>query len=151
MGFCSDQEYESFMAQAPDFERMIVDDDTILVKLWFSVSRREQLTRFTIRRIDPVRRWKLSPVDLASLDRWEEYTAAKDDMFRRTHHGDAPWTVVRANDKKRGRLEAMRFVLNCLDYPHRDDNVVGVPDPLIVGPPDVVAADAGEAPRAGAR
>ncbi|CAB5026879.1 unannotated protein [freshwater metagenome] len=144
MGFCSDGDYEEFMAHAPEFEGMLVRSGTILVKLWFSVSRREQLTRFTIRRIDPVRQWKLSPMDLASLDRWDEYTDAKNTMFRRTHHDAAPWTVVRANDKKRGRLEAMKFVLNCLDYPDRDPDVVGRPDPLIVGPPDVVAADAGE-------
>jgi polyphosphate kinase 2 len=143
MGFCTDDEYEQFMTQAPEFERMLVRSGTILVKLWFSVSRLEQLTRFTIRRIDPVRQWKLSPMDLASLDRWDDYTAAKDAMFLRTHHDHAPWTVVRANDKKRGRLEAMKFVLNCLDYPDRDP-IVGQPDPLIVGPPDVVAADAGE-------
>jgi polyphosphate kinase len=114
------------------------------VKLWFSVSRREQITRFTIRRIDPVRQWKLSPTDLASLDRWDEYTTAKDTMFLRTHTSHAPWTVVRTNDKKRGRLEALRFVLNALDYPDRDNEVVGAPDPLIVGPPEIVAADAGE-------
>ena len=145
MGFCTDDEYEQFMIQAPEFERMLVRSGTILVKLWFSVSRLEQVTRFTIRRIDPVRQWKLSPTDLASLDRWDDYTAAKDAMFLRTHHDHAPWTVVRANDKKRGRLEAMKFVLNCIDYPDRDP-IVRQPDRLIVGPPDVVAADAGETP-----
>jgi polyphosphate kinase 2 (PPK2 family) len=123
---------------------MLGRSGTVLVKLWFSVSRREQLTRFTIRRIDPVRRWKLSPTDLASLDRWDEYTAAKEAMFRDTHTAHAPWTIVRSNDKKRGRVEAIRFVLNRLDYPGKDERVVGTPDPLIVGPPSVVAADAGE-------
>jgi polyphosphate kinase 2 len=135
MGFCTDAEYEEFMRTVPQFEDMIVQSGTILVKLWFSVSRLEQLTRFTIRRIDPVRQWKLSPNDLASLDRWDEYTRAKDEMFRRTHHASAPWTVVQSNDKKRGRVEAMRFVLGQLEYPGRDDAVVGLPDPLIVGPP----------------
>ena len=135
MGFCTDAEYEEFMRTVPQFEDMIVQSGTILVKLWFSVSRLEQLTRFTIRRIDPVRQWKLSPNDLASLDRWDEYTRAKNAMFRRTHHASAPWTVVQSNDKKRGRVEAMRFVLSQLEYPGRDDVVVGVPDPLIVGPP----------------
>ncbi len=144
MGYCSPEEYEEFMLQTPEFERMLVRAGVQLVKLWFSVSRREQITRFTIRRIDPVRQWKLSPTDLASLDRWDEYTAAKDAMFLRTHTSHAPWTVVRTNDKKRGRLEALRFVLNGLDYPDRDDEVVGVPDPLIVGPPEIVSADAGE-------
>ena len=135
MGFCTEAEYEEFMRTVPQFEDMIVRSGTILVKLWFSVSRLEQLTRFTIRRIDPVRQWKLSPNDLASLDRWDEYTKAKAEMFRRTHHEAAPWTVVQSNDKKRGRVEAMRIVLSKLDYPGRDDSVVGVPDPLIVGPP----------------
>ena len=144
MGFCSPAQYEEFMLHAPELERLLVESDVKLVKLWFSVSRREQITRFTIRRIDPVRQWKLSPTDLASLDLWDEYTAAKDAMFLRTHTNHAPWTVVRANDKKRGRLEALRFVLNGLDYPERDDEVVGAPDPLIVGPPEIVAADAGE-------
>ena len=144
MGFCTDDEYERFMVQAPEFERMLVQSGTTVVKLWFSVSRREQLTRFTIRRIDPVRQWKLSPIDLASLDKWDDYTVAKNSMFIRTNHAHAPWTVVRSNDKKRGRLEAIRFVLHSLDYPDRDPAVVGSPDSLIVGPPEVVAADAGE-------
>ncbi|MEZ5411478.1 MAG: polyphosphate kinase 2 [Acidimicrobiales bacterium] len=144
MGFCDDRQYEEFMTQVPDLEQMLVSSGHTLVKLWFSVSRREQLTRFTIRRIDPVRRWKLSPVDLASLDLWDDYTAAKDEMFRHTHRPHAPWTVVRANDKKRGRLEAMRFVLSRIDYPEKDPDILLAPDPLIVGPPDVVAADAGE-------
>ncbi len=146
MGFCSDDEYEEFMVEVPELERMLVRSGIVLVKLWFSVSRLEQLTRFTIRRIDPVRQWKLSPTDLASLDMWDDYTQAKNAMFLRSHLTEAPWTVVRSNDKKRGRLEAMRFVLNCLDYPDRDDAVVGRPDPNIVGPPDVVPADAGESP-----
>ncbi len=135
MGFCSDEEYEEFMRSAPLFEGMLTQSGLILIKLWFSVSRLEQLTRFTIRRIDPVRQWKLSSNDLASLDRWDDYTHYKDEMFRRTHHPHGEWTVVRSNDKKRGRIEAMRFVLSKLDYPKRDDNIVGRPDPLIVGPP----------------
>lgn len=144
MGYCSPEEYLAFLAQAPALEHMITEADTTVVKLWFSVSRREQITRFTIRRIDPVRQWKLSPTDLASLDRWDDYTAAKDDMFLHTHSAHAPWTVVRSNDKKRGRVSAMRHVLSLFPYDERDDDVVGGPDPLIVGPPDVVAADAGE-------
>ncbi len=149
MGYCTDAEYEEFMIQVPEFERMLARDGVILVKLWFSVSRREQITRFVIRRIDPVRQWKLSPNDLASLDRWEEYTAAKEEMFRRTHTPWAPWTVVRSNDKKRGRLEALRFVLSRLDYPDRDDGLVARVDPLIAGPPETVSADAGESDRHG--
>jgi polyphosphate kinase 2 len=147
MGFCSDDEYAEFLRDVPQFEAMLTRSGTTMVKLWFSVSRREQITRFLIRRIDPVRQWKLSPMDLASLDRWDDYTEAKDAMFRHTHTTEAPWTVVRSNDKKRGRLEALRFVLARLDYPGKDHEVVGAPDPLIVGPPSVVAADAGESPR----
>jgi len=142
MGFCTADEYEEFMWAVQPYEEMLVRNGIILVKLWFSVSQLEQITRFTIRRIDPVRQWKLSPTDLASLDRWDDYTAAKNEMFRRTHHGLAPWTVVNSNDKKRGRVEAMRLVLSQLDYPGRDDQLVGIPDPLIVGPPSVTTEPA---------
>jgi polyphosphate kinase len=133
MGFCTDEEYERFMSHAPAFEKLLVDDGVALVKLWFSVSRGEQRTRFVIRRIDPVRQWKLSPMDLASLDLWDEYTAAKVAMFRHTDTAYAPWTVVKSNDKKRARLEAMRSVLDRFDYTDKDSHVVGTPDPLIVG------------------
>jgi polyphosphate kinase len=135
MGFCSRDEYEEFMRQAPEFERMLVRDGILLFKFWFSVSRKEQVTRFTIRRIDPVRQWKLSPMDLASLDRWAEYSDAKEAMLFYTDTEWAPWTVVRSNDKKRGRIEAMRWVLDQVDYPDKNTEVVGTPDPLIVGPP----------------
>jgi polyphosphate kinase 2 len=135
MGFCSQQQYEEYMRQAPQFEDLLVRSGIILVKYWFSVSRKEQVTRFTIRRIDPVRQWKLSPMDLASLDRWGDYSEAKEAMFFYTHTDYAPWTVVRSNDKKRGRIEAMRWVLNMIEYPEKDHDVVGHPDPLIVGPP----------------
>lgn len=138
MGFCTPHEYDEFMKQAPEFERMITNSETILFKFWFSVSRKEQLTRFTIRRIDPVRQWKLSPMDLASLDLWDKYTAAKNAMIEHTNTEYAPWTVVRSNDKKRGRVEAMRWVLYNLDYPGKDTRIVGTPDPYIVGPPAVV-------------
>src|SRR5580698_5803977 len=103
MGFCSDDQYFEFMRQAPNFERMLVRDGIHLIKLWFSVSRDEQRTRFTIRQIDPVRQWKLSPMDLASLDKWDAYTEAKQAIFQHTDTDDAPWTVVRSNDKKRAR------------------------------------------------
>jgi len=138
MGFCTDDEYQEFMRQAPEFERMLVRSGITLIKFWFSVSRKEQVTRFTIRRIDPVRQWKLSPMDLASLDRWDSYTEAKEAMFWYTDTDWAPWTVVRSNDKKRGRLEAMRWVLAQMDYPEKDESVVGTPDPNIVGPPSVI-------------
>jgi polyphosphate kinase 2 len=135
MGFASDAQYEEFMRQTPEFERMLVREGIILIKFWFSVSRKEQIARFTIRRIDPVRQWKLSPMDLASLDRWEAYTNAKEAMFNYTDTPHAPWTVVRSNDKKRGRIEAMRYVLDKLPYDEKDTSIVGTPDPHIVGPP----------------
>ena len=132
MGFCSDREYEDFMTQAPQFEKMLVDSGIHVTKLWFSVSRTEQRTRFALRQLDPVRRWKLSPMDLASLDRWEDYTAAKEEMFRRTDKKHAAWTIVRSNDKKRARVNAMRFFLGQFDYEGRDSDVVGKADPLLV-------------------
>jgi polyphosphate kinase 2 len=133
MGFATPDEYHLFMRQAPDFERMLVESDIHLVKFWFSVSRDEQRTRFLIRQIDPVRQWKLSPMDLESLDRWDAYTEAKVEMFARTDTDHAPWTVVKSNDKKRARLEAMRHVLAQFDYAGKNDAIVGTPDPLVVG------------------
>jgi polyphosphate kinase 2 len=135
MGFCTQKEYEEFMRQAPEFERMLTRSGITLFKFWFSVSRKEQVARFTIRRIDPVRQWKLSPMDLASLDRWKDYSDAKEAMLFYTDTPWAPWTVVRSNDKKRGRIEAMRWVLSHLDYADKDPEIVGSPDPLVVGPP----------------
>ncbi len=134
MGYCSRQEYLEFLRQAPDLERMLVRSGLSLVKLWFSVSRSEQRTRFAIRQLDAVRRWKLSPTDLASLERWDDYTAAKEAMFFYTDTADAPWTVVKSNDKKRARVEAMRWVLSRFDYTGKDHEAVGEPDPLIVMP-----------------
>src|SRR3954447_1125891 len=138
MGFCTPAQYEEFMSQAPSLESALVESGIRLLKLWFSVSRAEQRTRFTVRVIDPLRQWKLSPVDLAALNRWDDYTRAKEEMFRRTDMPWAPWTVVRSNDKRRGRIAALRWVLSTLDYPSKDPEVVGKPDPLIVGPPDQV-------------
>ncbi len=138
MGFCTDEEYREFMRQAPEFESMLTTSGITMFKFWFSVGRKEQVTRFTIRRIDPVRQWKLSPMDLASLDLWDEYTEAKSSMIEHTDTSFAPWTVVRSNDKKRGRIEAIRWVLYNLDYPGKDSKIVGTPDPYIVGPPEVV-------------
>ncbi|MFG1689060.1 polyphosphate kinase 2 [Nonomuraea sp. NPDC049269] len=132
MGFCTEAECREFMVQVPQFERALVRDGIHLVKLWFSVTRSEQRTRFIIRQVDPVRQWKLSPMDLASLDRWDDYTSAKEEMFLNTDIREAPWTVIKSNDKKRGRLEAMRHVLNLFDYDNKDHEVVGAPDPLIV-------------------
>ncbi|MGY1683738.1 polyphosphate kinase 2 [Geodermatophilus sp. SYSU D01176] len=142
MGYCTDEQYRRFMRQAPEFERMLVDSGIRLVKFWFSVSRREQRTRFIVRRIDPVRQWKLSPTDLASLDRWDDYTAAKEAMFAATDTDHAPWTVIKSNDKKRARLEALRYVLCALPYEGKDESVVGRPDPnIVVAAADVLESD----------
>ncbi len=112
---------------------MLANDGISLTKLWFSVTQNEQRTRFTIRQVDPVRQWKLSPTDLASLDKWDGYTAAKEDMFAWTDTEIAPWTVVKSNDKKRARINAMRYVLGKFNYDNKDHEVVGQADPLIVG------------------
>lgn len=133
MGFCTSEQYERFLRQAPAFENLLINDGFSLTKFWFSVSPSEQRTRFLIRQLDPVRQWKLSPNDLASLDKWDDYTRAKETMFTHTDTDRSPWTVVKSNDKKRARLEAMRYVLADLDYDDKDDTVVGRPDPLIVG------------------
>ena len=132
MGFCTDEEYDTFVRQAPMFERMLVESGTTLTKFWFSVTQQEQRTRFAIRQIDPVRRWKLSPMDLESLDRWDAYTAAKEAMLSATDKKYAPWITVKSNDKKRGRLNAMRAYLNRFDYEGKDTSVVHAPDPLVV-------------------
>ncbi|HET9654394.1 MAG TPA: polyphosphate kinase 2 [Kineosporiaceae bacterium] len=134
MGFTDPDDYVEFMQQVPELERMLVRSGIRLVKFWFSVSRAEQRTRFLIRQIDPVRQWKLSPMDLASLDHWDEYTAAKEAMFAATDTPDAPWTVIKSNDKKRARLAAMRHVLHQFPYPGKDYTVATAPDPLLVGP-----------------
>lgn len=132
MRFCTPEEYLEFLEQVPEFERMLVRDGIHLVKFWFSVSRSEQRTRFVIRQVDPVRQWKLSPMDLESLDKWEDYTAAKEDMFVTTDTEEAPWTVIKSNDKKRARTEAMRHVLSLFEYENKDREIVGTPDPKIV-------------------
>ena len=139
MGFATEEEYYEFMRQAPDLERMIVRSEVHLVKFWFSVSRNEQLTRFIIRQVDPVRQWKLSPMDIESLDKWDDYTEAKEAMFHYTDTPYAPWTVVKSNDKKRARLEAMRHVLALFDYPRKDTELVGSPDNKVIGPPALLS------------
>ena len=137
MGFCSDAEYDEFMRQTPDFERHLVRSGVHLFKFWFSVSRAEQRRRFKERKLHPLKRWKLSPVDLASLDKWEEYTRAKEAMFLHCDTSDAPWTVIKSDCKKRARLNAMRYVLHRLPYAKRDLEVIGSVDPLVVGRPSL--------------
>ena len=121
------------MEQAPPFEQMLVDNGIILTKFWFSVSPAEQRTRFAVRLVDPVRQWKFSPMDIESVNRWDDYTAAKEAMFDATDTDVAPWIVVRSNDKKRARINAMRYLLANTDYDDKDDEVVSEPDPQIVG------------------
>ncbi|OSI11355.1 polyphosphate kinase 2 [Neisseria canis] len=135
MGFCEPHEYLLFMRQTPEFERMLVASGIHLFKFWFSVSREEQLRRFISRRDDPLKHWKLSPVDIQSLDRWDEYTDAKNAMFFHTHTGDAPWTIIKSDDKKRARLNCIRYFLHKLDYPGKDEKAIGKVDPLIVNVP----------------
>ena len=139
MGFCTQDEYLEFMRECPEFERMLVRSGLHLIKFWFSVSQAEQRTRFVIRQVDPVRRWKLSPMDIQSLDKWEDYTEAKEAMFFYTDTADAPWTVVKSNDKKRARLEAIRHILEQYDYDDKDEEVVGKPDRKIIGPPALLS------------
>lgn len=138
MGFCKPGDYLEFMRQAPELERMLVRSGIKLYKLWFSVSRNEQFRRFQARRQDPLKQWKLSPIDLASLDKWEDYTEAKEAMFFYTDTADAPWTVVKSDCKKRARINAMRFLLSSLDYPNKNPEIAVVPDSLIVGSAETI-------------
>ena len=133
MGFSSSGEYLEFMRQAPELERMLVNSGIRLFKFWFSVSRTEQFRRFQARRVDPLKHWKLSPVDLASLDKWDDYTEAKESMFFYTDTEDAPWTVIKSDDKKRARINCMRHVLQKLPYPDKNPEIAVPPDPLLVG------------------
>ena len=133
MGFCSPHQYLEFMRQAPEFERMLVRSGIHMFKFWFSVSREEQLRRFLGRASDPLKQWKLSPMDVESLGRWDAYTKAKEDMLFYTDTADAPWTIVRSDDKNRARLHAMRHILTAIPYKGKDTSVVYPPDPLIVG------------------
>ncbi len=147
MGFCSDKEYHDFMRQVPEFERHLVHSGVHLIKFWFSVSRAEQRRRFKEREGHPLKQWKLSPIDKASLDKWDDYTHAKEQMFFETDTADSPWTVVKSDCKKRARLNAMRYVLHKLPYTGKDLGQIGKLDPLIVGRAHVVY-ERGERPQA---
>ena len=138
MGFCTSLEYLEFMRQAPDLERMLTRSGIRLFKYWFSVTREEQKRRFSARELDPLKQWKLSSIDRESRDKWVEYTQAKEAMFFYTDTADAPWTIVKSDDKKRARLNCMQHFLSLLDYPDKDEHVVRGPDPLIVGTPSQV-------------
>ena len=145
MGFCTDEEYQEFMRQVPQFERQLVRSGVHLIKFWFSVSRQEQRRRFKEREAHPLKQWKLSPIDLASLDKWDDYTKAKEAMFFETDTADAPWTVIKSDCKKRARLNAMRYLLHKLPYANKDTKNMGQMDSLIVGRAHVVY-EVGERP-----
>ena len=138
MGFCTDDEYAEFMRQCPEFERNLVRSGIHVIKFWFSVSQKEQRRRFKERSSHPLKHWKLSPIDLASLDKWDEYTQAKESMFFYTDTADSPWTVIKSDCKKRARLNAMRYVLHRLPYTSKDTEQIGPVDPLLVGRANVV-------------
>lgn len=138
MDYCSDAEYQEFLRQVPDFERNLVRSGVHLIKFWFSVSQEEQRRRFEERKAHPLKQWKLSPVDLSSLDKWEDYTEAKEAMFFHTDTADAPWTVIKSDCKKRARLNAMRYVLHRLAYARKDAEAIGPLDPLLVGRAHIV-------------
>ncbi len=146
MSFCTSNEYLEFMRQCPELERMLVNSGTRLFKYWFSVGREEQRQRFRGRKNDPLKLWKLSPIDLQSIDKWDDYTQAKEAMFFYTDTADAPWTIIKSNDKKRARLNCMLHFLSQLPYPNKDPKVAAVPDPLIVGSTTHVIDRAGTQP-----
>lgn len=132
MGFCSEADYREFMRQVPDLERNLVRSGVHLIKFWFSVTREEQKRRFVERESHPLKQWKLSPIDRASLDKWNEYSEAKEAMFFQTDTAESPWIVIKSDCKKRARLNAMRHVLSQFDYPNKDIKRLGSIDPLIV-------------------
>ncbi|WP_036303358.1 polyphosphate kinase 2 [Methylotenera sp. L2L1] len=138
MGFCNNDEYLEFMRQAPDFERNLTRCGIHVIKFWFSVSRSEQRRRFREREMHPLKQWKLSPIDLASLDKWDDYTKAKEAMFFHTDTADSPWTVIKSDCKKRARLNAMRYVLHKLPYTNKDIDAIGNLDLLLVGRAHIV-------------
>lgn len=133
MGFCSEREYRVFLRQVPEFEHMLYEDNLELVKFWFSISKDVQAERFDSRRSDPLKQWKISPVDEEAQKRWSLYTRYKEEMFSRTHTSYSPWVIVKANDKKQARLDSMRHVLSMLDYPGKGESETSLsPDPDIV-------------------
>ena len=138
MGFSGANEYLEFMRQAPLLERMLVNEGTLLTKYWFSVTRQEQLRRFHSRKHDPLKHWKLSDIDLLSLDKWDEYTEARKSMFFYTDTADARWVVIKSDDKKRARINCIRHFLHNLDYPNKDHTIAHQPDPKIVGHVDEI-------------
>jgi polyphosphate kinase 2 len=144
MGFCKPEQTEHFLQEVPTFERMLVDDGITLIKIWLNIGREMQMKRFHARRHDPLKQWKISPIDLQAIDKFDGYTLARDEMLSRTHTEHAPWTVIRANDKKRSRLNALRVVLSRCDYKGKKTKTIGLPDPKIVLPAPAFLADRGD-------
>ncbi len=138
MGFCAQSEYEEFLRQVPEFERNLARSGIHLIKFWFSVSRDEQRRQFKEREGHPLKQWKLSPIDLASLDKWEDYTKAKESMFFHTDTADCPWIVIKSDDKKRARLNAMRYVLHSMPYEGKDTKRIGLADNLLIGRANII-------------
>ena len=136
-GFCTPAQRETFFRQLPEFEHMLVDEGFVLVKLWLEVGRAEQLRRFLAREQDPLKQWKLSPIDIEGLGKWDEYCAAIDETMARSHFDFAPWTVILSDDKKRARIAAIQTVLRAVDFKGKDDGLIGTPDPAICGGPDL--------------
>jgi polyphosphate kinase len=133
MGFCDEEQLASFLREAPQFESMLVREGIVFFKFFLTIGRETQLKRIHERAHSPLKRWKLSDLDLAAIEKWDAYTAAKEDMFRFTHTSICPWTVIRANDQRRARINAIRVVLNAIDYANKDPDVIAEPDPNIVG------------------
>lgn len=136
-GFCSDEQRAHFFTQVPDFEKMLVDEGILLFKFWLNVGRAEQLRRFLKRESDPLKQWKLSWIDVEGLKRWDAYTSAIAETLQHSHSGPAPWTIIRSDDKRRARLEALRHVLRSLDYDRKDAMAIGQADPAIIGGPEI--------------
>ena len=135
MGFCTPDQHAKFLEEAPHFEKGVVADGIRLFKFWLSIGQETQLDRFHDRRHSPLKAWKFSPIDIAGMERWEAYTRARDQMFEHTHTAHAPWTVIRANDKKRARLAAIRRLLLSIPYSGRNESVIGSEDAKIIGLP----------------
>lgn len=133
MGFCTAEQHRVFLQQAPEFEKMLVEAGTVVFKFWLNIGRATQLQRFHERRHNPLKLWKLSPIDYAAMEKWDDYTAARDRMFAATHNETVPWTAVRANDKRRARLNIIRWVLHAVDYTGKEASAIPSPDPLIIG------------------
>ena len=142
MGFCTDEQYEEFLLRAPQFEKMLVSSGIILFKFWFSVTQKEQERRFDSRHTDPLKQWKVSPIDIAARTRWDEYTEAREAMLLHTNTVENPWTLIKSDDKKRARLNCMRFYLSHLDYKGKDHEIVTAPDPrIVINPPQEEAQE----------